>query len=139
MEEAPVTAYILTDLTAEFIPDDPEEEIADLDGHDLAQYEPGIREYIQKENEMLGDGGNLAAYMDQPHLQEKIRRIEPTVLFHEGALYGCAAVELKEELAEREWNALFSYFSGQYSDGWGEGFEQRDIPVDGGSRLWWTV
>lgn len=132
MEETPVTAYILTDLTAEFIPDGWGEEIVDLDGRDLTAYEPSIRKYIQKENEMLSDGGNLAAYMDQSHLREKIRRIEPTVLFHEGKLYGCAAVELKEELAEREWNALFSYLSGQYSDGWGEGFEQRDIPVDGG-------
>ena len=41
-------------------------------------------------------------------------------------------VELKQELSERDWNLLLSYISGQYSDGWGEGFEQRDIPVADG-------
>ena len=37
-----------------------------------------------------------------------------------------------QELSERDWNTLFDYISGQYSDGWGEGFEQRDIPVADG-------
>ena len=28
---------------------------------------------------------------------------------------------------------LCDYITGQYSDGWGEGFEQRDIPVEAGT------
>ena len=59
-------------------------------------------------------------------------RIEPDVVVYDGKLCGCATVELKQELSERDWNALFDYISGQYSDGWGEGFEQRDIPVADG-------
>ena len=34
---------------------------------------------------------------------------------------------------EGEQAALCDYISGQYSDGWGEGFEQRDIRVDDGT------
>ena len=53
-------------------------------------------------------------------------------MVYEGKLCGCAIVELKQELSERDWNSLLDYISGQYSDGWGEGFEQRDIPVADG-------
>ncbi len=47
-------------------------------------------------------------------------------------LCGCLTVELREPLNEGEQAALCDYISGQYSDGWGEGFEQRDIRVEDG-------
>ena len=136
MEKETLKAYVITDLTAELAVEDMdseygEDDYAELDGHDLTDYEPNIREYIEKEKEQLDDGGNLALYIDSslPRLRENVLRIEPDVVVYEGKLCGCALVELKQELSERDWNALFDYISGQYSDGWGEGFEQRDIPV----------
>ena len=42
-------------------------------------------------------------------------------------------MELKETLLDDEQTVLCNYISGQYSDGWGEGFEQRDIRVDDGT------
>ncbi|MCO7109773.1 hypothetical protein NIA69_12315 [Gemmiger formicilis] len=36
-------------------------------------------------------------------------------------------------LNEGEQAVLCDYISGQYSDGWGEGFEQRDIRVEDGT------
>ena len=139
MEKETVKAYLLTELTAEFISDEQEgeyweeDDLVQMDGSDLARYEDSIREYVQKENEWLKDG-NLACYMgDTPHgLKEKVLRIQPDVAVQEGKLYGCTVLEFKEEPREREWNALLDYISGQYSDGWGEGFEQRDIPVGNG-------
>ena len=51
----------------------------------------------------------------------------------DGTLYGCTTLTLKEFLDTEELSELCEYITGQYSDGWGEGFEQRDIPVDGGT------
>ena len=139
MSKETLKAYVLTELTAELVVEDMDSEYgedgyAELDGRDLTDYEPSIREYIEKEKGLLEDGGNLARYIDSslPRLRENVLRIEPDVAVYEGKLCGCAVVELKQELTERDWNALFNYIAGQYSDGWGEGFEQRDIPVADG-------
>ena len=45
-------AYVITDLTAELAVEDMdseygEDDYAELDGHDLTDYEPSIREYIE--------------------------------------------------------------------------------------------
>lgn len=136
MEKDTLKAYVITDLTAELAVENMdseygEDDYAELDGRDLTDYESSVREYIEKEKELLDDGGNLAPYIDESllRLRENVLRIEPDVVVYEGKLCGCAIVELKQELSERDWNLLLSYISGQYSDGWGEGFEQRDIPV----------
>ena len=42
-------------------------------------------------------------------------------------------LELNEFLSQEELQEFTEYITGQYSDGWGEGFEQRDIKVDGGT------
>ena len=134
MEKETLKAYVITDLTAELAVEDMdseygEDDYAELDGRDLTDYEPSIREYIEKEKKLLDDGGDLAPYIDSsmPRLRENVLRIEPDVVVYEGKLCGCAIVELKQELSERDWNSLFDYISGQYSDGWGEGFEQRPL------------
>lgn len=139
MEKDTLKAYVITDLTAELAVENMdseygEDDYAELDGRDLTDYESSVREYMEKEKELLDDGGNLAPYIDESllRLRENVLRIEPDVVVYEGKLCGCAIVELKQELSERDWNLLLSYISGQYSDGWGEGFEQRDIPVADG-------
>ena len=45
---------------------------------------------------------------------------------------GCTTVVLKEPLADEEMEDLQDYLHGQFSDGWGEGFEQRPIDVEDG-------
>ena len=45
---------------------------------------------------------------------------------------GCTTVVLKEPLADEEMEDLQDYLHGQFSDGWGEGFEQQEIQTDDG-------
>lgn len=81
----------------------------------------------------MAEGWQSGLLHGTPHgLKEKVLRIQPDVAVQEGKLYGCTVLEFKEEPSEREWNSLIDYLFGQYSDGWGEGFEQRDISVGNG-------
>lgn len=47
-----------------------------------------------------------------------------------------AECQISGELSAEELAALKKYISGQASDGWGEGFEQREIALDGGRELY---
>lgn len=134
---------LLTPLTGEFYPDDSGfdyEEKADgteyLEGEDLAQYEEIIQEMVDKENSYGSVEGKTCNLMDYFHgssfVREKVRQAEVSVKNVDGVLYGCTTLQLNEYLDAQELHELCEYITGQYSDGWGEGVEQREIPVEGG-------
>ena len=145
-----MTLKIYTPLTADFIPNEPElldyetEESISMDGYDLAPYKDSIDEALDRENHCGGDGwnGNLMEYYHEDDgVKAKAVSAVVSVESHEGRLCGCATVELSQPLEGDELTRLTEYLSGQYSDGFGEGFEQRDIAVDGGVlnvHLWQT-
>ena len=98
MEKDTLKAYVITDLTAELAVENMdseygEDDYAELDGRDLTDYESSVREYMEKEKELLDDGGNLAPYIDESllRLRENVLRIEPDVVVYEGKLCGCAS------------------------------------------------
>jgi len=135
---------LLTNLTGHFLPDDSEDwedmnDIEDgelLDGADLAQYEHSIAEMVEKENLMGTDGKicNLMDYFDgSKSIKGKVDSAIISVKNVDGVLYGCTTLHLKDFLESQELSELCEYITGQYSDGWGEGFEQREIAVDGGT------
>lgn len=81
----------------------------------------------------------LAVYIQDENLNKEILSIMPDIEEYEGKLYGVANVKLKKELTNEEMNSLKDYIRGQYSDGWGEGFEQKDIKTQDGEinvSLW---
>ena len=102
-------------------------------GVDMAYYEESIREAMgQRDND---DGGNLMPYFDEdrnPGVKEKVLSAVPTVEIRDGELMGCTTVKLKESLTEAEMQDLEDYLKGQFSDGWGEGFEQQEIQTGDG-------
>lgn len=102
-------------------------------GVDMAYYEESIREAVeQRDND---DGGNLMPYFDEdrnPGVRKKVLRAVPTVEIRDGELMGCTTVKLKEPLTEAEMQDLQDYLKGQFSDGWGEGFEQQEIQTGDG-------
>ena len=127
-------------LTADFFPNEPdyEDEFYDeyegcpLDGHDLLQYADAVDEAVKKD---IADfnGDLMQYYHEDDSVRHKVVSAVPSVEIHGNKLCGCLNVELQRSLNEGEQAVLCDYISGQYSDGWGEGFEQRDIRVDDGT------
>ena len=127
-------------LTADFFPNEPdyEDEFSDeyegypQDGHELLEYETAIHDAV--ENDTRDFGGTLMQYYhEDDSVRGKVVTAIPSVEVHGNKLCGCLTVELKEPLLDDEQTVLCNYITGQYSDGWGEGFEQRDIRVDDGT------
>ncbi len=99
-----------------------------LDGTELADYEDAIREELERYGE-----DDLMQYFDgSESIHGKIQSAVVTIENQEGTLYGCTKLELNEFLNPEELKELGDYITGQYSDGWGEGFEQQDIQVEEG-------
>ncbi len=103
-----------------------------LDGRDLMQYADSIQEYLEKEDWSNEGSRGLAEYLDNQLLKQRVVSIFPGIDEINGCLYGVATVVSRGGLNPQEMEAVMEYWSGQASDGWGEGFEQREIEVDGG-------
>jgi len=97
---------------------------------DPEAYEDYIREKIVEYNH-LDDERGLATYLDN-ELKDKVWSINADVEMRGDTLYGVFIIEVREDLSPQELEKLREYCSGQASDGWGEGFEQREIDTPDG-------
>ena len=137
-EKGTMHVHLLTELTGNLFSEESEWEEdwsesdeygMPLDGTELADYEEVIREELERYGE-----DDLMQYFDgSESIQGKIQSAVVTIENKDGILYGCTKLELNEFLSQEELQEFTEYITGQYSDGWGEGFEQRDIKVDGGT------
>lgn len=101
-----------------------------MTGTDLLCFKVDVKNAI---DQMDQGTCNLMDYFHGSHsIKDKVERVEVTVTDKDGVLYGCAQLTLNKFLEQNELMELCDYITGQYSDGWGEGFEQVDIPVGGG-------
>lgn len=135
---------LLTPLFGSFYPDDRQKDAGHydenrtqaelLDGKDLAPYEAVIAQMVEKENAFREEGVcNLMDYFHgRESIKQKVSQAIVSVQQVDGELYGCTTLTLRANLEGSELKELCDYINGQYSDGWGEGFEQRDIAIDGG-------
>ena len=146
--EDTIKIELLTPLTGTFLPNEMEqdwegeeyheleEEQVLFDGADLIPYVSEIQEKIAEYSRVGHEDDktdNLMDYFDgSAAIKEKVLSAVPSVKEADGVLYGCTILELKEYLETEELSELCEYLTGQYSDGWGEGFEQQEIPVEGG-------
>ena len=128
-------------LTAElYEPDewgDMPEEAERLTGGELASHEDKIRSALFK-NRMQEEQvrGIMYWYRKPDSVNDKVHSVVFDVEQRHGRLWGVAECQISGELSAGELAALKKYISGQASDGWGEGFEQREIALDGGRELY---
>lgn len=104
----------------------------EMSAQELCDYrEEILRAIADRRLDSEGDRG-LAVYLHNALLGRKVYSMNPTVEEWDGRLWGVLEVQTRGELSEGELRELTEEWSGQCSDGWGEGFEQQDIKIDQG-------
>lgn len=102
-----------------------------LNGRALREYEGSIQAALNKyrmpEEEKRGI---MHWYGEKDSIDQKVKSVVFTAEEREGQLWGVAECKVIGDLSSEELDTLKDYISGQASDGWGEGFEQREICVD---------
>lgn len=138
MPENEITLKLYSPLTGDFYRNDADEygwnnEVTDyptlFSGADMSYYEDSIRRTAEQYSR------DLAAYLSEgqnPEVKAKVRSAVPSVEIRNGELMGCTTVKLREPPTDTEMKDFQDYLKGQFSDGWGEGFEQREIQTGDG-------
>ena len=104
-------------------------------GKDLKRYIYPIQKMVRFCNQYHGWDGNLMFYFNEernPNVKAKTLSAIPSVEIRGDELKGCTTIRLKEPLTEAEMQDLQDYLKGQFSDGWGESFEQQEIQTSDG-------
>ena len=116
------------------------------DSRTLLEYEDRILAAMVRNRRPVEAERGLMHWYDKEILDAKVRSAVFTAEARGGQLWGVVECQVIGQLSPEELTELKDYLSGQASDGWGEGFEQREIRVDGGElyvHLWrwdgWSI
>lgn len=147
----PTTMKLYMPLTAELyernVYGDMEDDSIELDGRELRSYEGAILKALVK-NRMPEEAerGIMHWYNKPDSVADKVKSVVFTAEDRGGQLWGVAECRVAGTLTPKELTTLKEYISGQASDGWGEGFEQREIDIENGElyvHLWdwdnWSI
>ena len=127
--EAPIVTTFYCPLTGQ-IHDEEDGGMNDVDGRFLSDYISEIEEKLEHEQ---NPDFEIADYItDHPTANAKLKMARWSVEEIGGVLYGRIDCRSAEAFTPEEIEAIKDGISGQNSDGFGEGFEQREISTDEG-------
>ncbi len=99
-----------------------------LSAYELRRYQKKIEKKLEKDFIRKEETG-LACYVEHPDLKDKLISMQPFVENWDEMLWGVLEIKSSETLSEQEFIYLQGEWRGQLTDGWGEGFAQREIKV----------
>lgn len=98
----------------------------------LGYYEDKIRDFIEADMKRGGDTDLAEYFHGSPELQNKLLSVRFDVENVRNEIFGCVHVDATEPLTDEEKEEIRDYCTGQASDGFGEGLEQRPFHSDDG-------
>lgn len=104
-------------------------ELMELDNNSIIECYDTISTKIKDYNNNTLNNGLMEYFDEDKAVEEVVETAIPMIGVYEGKPYGIMLVKTKDDtlLNALQLRKLKEYFTGQYSDGWGEGFEQREI------------
>lgn len=111
--------------------EEPGEDPYPVSDHLLKEYAYEIDEAVRADMER-NDQDMASFFHGDPALKDKLVSMQWSTEVYRGRLFGKIECSLKENLSAKETEELKRYISGQNSDGWGEGFEQRPLKIEEG-------
>ena len=108
-----------------------------LEGSELRGYQDQIMAALVKSRmPEETERGLMHWYDEADSVDRKVRSAVFTVEKRDRQIWGVAECRVAGELSDTEMDTLKEFITGQASDGWCEGFEQREISVDDGGELY---
>ena len=114
-----------------------ENEPTELSNYEAIRYVDSINAALRRENlPAEAERGLMHYYSKNDDIARKVRKVTFAAEVRDQKLWGVAECQVTGELTPEEFTTLKEYVSGQASDGFGEGFEQREISVPDGHEIY---
>lgn len=116
---------------------DMENEPTEMSSREAVEYVDSISAALLRERmPEEAERGLMEYYHEDDGVNTKVRSFTFAAEVKNGKLWGVAECRVQGELTPEEMSQLKEYISGQASDGFGEGFEQREIKLPDGREIY---